>query len=356
MFALACGGSGEAVTPTPVGPERNETSQGQTEVTTEEVRDPRELPSGATYADLVAAARALDERSDAEPSTCLLRPAVDGASGPRLEAEVAVAVRPLPEAAVDVLARVEGRGPVRGLSRWGQRGAGRLSALAFTPVGAARVATAVMFIGREGVRVRQLDGEMPAEHAGLLDHAALPLALQAIAAEAVWVTADAALPVTQLREWLALADSSANPRSIAFAVLLPDGVPLPDAPSHAGTRGLCPEGLSAATDDGSMEPADAVAALGPFREGASRCLRMAPAEAAGGGRLDLAFRVGSDGEVAEACARRDSVQSEAVRTCVLDALRGVRFPVPDPPGSTAQIALPVVLHPQTEAAPRTICQ
>ena len=67
-------------------------------------RDPRALPGSAVFGDLVEVARALDERRDSRSeSGCLLR-ASPGAY--RLEADLAVAVRPLPQAPEELDARL----------------------------------------------------------------------------------------------------------------------------------------------------------------------------------------------------------------------------------------------------------
>src|SRR5688500_3606754 len=58
--------------------------------------DFRTLPDGATFRDVADAARRLDDRRDQESTAgCLIRPA-QGARVPRLNADLAVAVRPLP--------------------------------------------------------------------------------------------------------------------------------------------------------------------------------------------------------------------------------------------------------------------
>ncbi|MFW5876139.1 MAG: hypothetical protein ACOCXM_05340, partial [Myxococcota bacterium] len=76
--------------------------------------DPRPPPSAhralgpaATFGELVAAARALDDAGAGDADAgCLLRSPPTSAGGWRLEADLAVAVRPLPDAPANLASRL----------------------------------------------------------------------------------------------------------------------------------------------------------------------------------------------------------------------------------------------------------
>ena len=110
--------------------------------------DPRRLAAGATFADLVGAATALDGNGgDRSSSGCLL---ARSGEGHVFRADVAVSLRPLPAPPTQLA--TDGAS-VRAFSRWGQRGTGALVLAAFTasppPVGGPALA---LLLAEDGIR------------------------------------------------------------------------------------------------------------------------------------------------------------------------------------------------------------
>ncbi len=343
MVLVACG-EPEVVAPSEVATEGVSSGE-ELETPTD---DPRVL-AGGTFADLVSAARALDGRSDARTYGCLLRPPMAG-RGWVLEGEVAVSVRPLPEPPISVTAGLDTRGSsVRGLSRWGQRGSGQLTLLAFTPTPPTRGLEAVVFVAAEGTRIRLIGQDVSAEYARAVPNDQVGAALGALQVRSAWVTADAGMALSEVAELLRTVHVP-----VAFAVPLPDGVTLPPAPTTTAATDLCPDGLTPPAGEAAIPVADVVEALQPFRDSAGECLAAGSVESAAGGRIEVSFHVGPDGAVSQACAMADATGSEPVRACVLEALRSVRFPAPDPAGTVA-FALPVQLAPANDPAPHPLC-
>ncbi len=328
----------------------------------------RVLAGDATFGDLVRAAQALEAGGAAASSAgCVLRaPRGPGASY-RLDADISVALRPLPAAWEDLDAHLRGRrGPARLLSRWGQTRAEpyALALAAFTgtaPVDPTLPAAAIVLTDA-GAWVLGTTREAPAATTPV-PLAALAEALRALtpngAPAQLAVTAEATLPLATLRDALAVLAPLGAP--IALAVPLAPDVRLPAEPVVAPEvmdRGFCGSGLPEPAPDATEGdlPASALrAALDPLREAAARCLGQTAGRAASGGRLDLALRVGADGRVAEACAVRDPILDPALRLCVLAAARALRFPLPDPAGFV-DLALPLRLAPDAALAQRPLCE
>lgn len=303
----------------------------------------------------MALARRLDDRGDADSSAgCLIRGSGAVGDGFRLEADVAVAVRPLPDATADVAARhATAPGPVRVLTRWGQRGGDGLPLVAFTstpPPGPGP--TAALLIGADGARL--IVGER--DEAIAVGEVGARLAAGP-APSVVAVTADAGTPLATVRAALAAVGERA-PVTLAVPLpvdtRLPAGEPAVDP--ELARAGMCEGGLPAAPDarPGALPRSAIVDALGAFRSRAAECMRLVTGPAAAGGALDVAFRIAGDGSVAHACARRDEAGDPGLRLCVLDAARALSFPAPDPPG-VVDVALPVLLAPDQGLLQRPLC-
>lgn len=329
--------------------------------------DTRALGAAATFADLVHAARTLEDRGDANSSArCLLRGTGEVGASWRLEADIAVAVRPLPAPWDDYDAHLRAhRGPVRLLSRWGQTRAEpyALALATFTstvPVDATRAAALVALTNEGAHVVGTTPGAMAAG-------APMPLARVAEALRAlqpsgtpalIALTAEAEVPLASVREMLALLAELGVP--VALAVPLAPDVRLPAEPPvapDAAERGLCGRGLPEpppSATEGDLAESAVIGALTPLREAAARCLTVASGRAASGGRLDVTLRIGADGAVTEACTLRDELLDPALRMCVLEAARALRFPVPSPAGYV-DIVLPLRLAADASLAQRPLC-
>lgn len=348
VVLLACGSPAEeTVEPVEVEPEGN--TGDETEVET--VRDqPRALGATATFADLVASARRLDDRSEGESEVgCVLRGSPEAMSW-RFEADVATGVRPLPDAPTEIAPRLGSPKSIRILSRWGQRGEGALTLAAFTalppPPHGREMA---VLITSAGLFVASTDVPSTGPHQ--------PEALQTLLGNAedavrLFVSAEAGTSLRRLHEIASLIPERFEGKT-ALAVVLGEDVQLPQTTRADTGAGMCPDGLPASEEtSGDLDTARIVASLAPLREGAARCMLRASAEAARGGRIELAIRVAADGSVATACATADGLGDPNLRSCVLGAAGQVRFPEP---GGVLDLMLPLRLEPERTSAQTLLC-
>lgn len=359
LAAAGCGGPSEAAEPP--GGAGGAGSEQPPEPEPPPPEDLRVLGAGATFAELVSAARRLDERREADSTAgCILR----GAAGApwRLEADLSVAVRPLPDAPADLDERLAQDGGIRVLTRWGQLGAEArdLALVAFTTTPPLRASgAAALFLTDEGVYLRRV-GEAEVEPFGPVSVGDAGARVQrALSGGAVplFVTAEAGQSIDRLRDLLhRLPEASAG--VTALAVPLAPETRLPDAAARSeDTTGTCPDGLpepAEGTAEGELAARDIVGALGPLREGARGCFDNATGPAALGGRTSLALRIGPEGAVTEACFREDEIGDPGLRACVLEAARATHFPSPDPPGIVDAI-VPLVFEPDASLRQPPLC-
>lgn len=344
IVSLACGGSPP---PSVAEPEAEVEVQAQ-----RPAEDLRALRSDATFDDLLGAARRLDDRRDQDSSAgCLLR------RGWRLEADLAVAVRPLPPVPPDLDEALENDpGPVNVLSRWGAYGNGDPAHASFvaatTTLPPRREPAIVWALTDQGIYVRS--SEAASAQRGLRTIEEARAAIDP-SIGALFVTAEAEVPLERMAELLAIVPDELAGR-VALAVGLEPGTRLPAAPTEESERsdaGLCPEGLEPPNGpEGDLAARAIVEALGPLRREAEICVSTAQGP---GGRIELAMRIGPDGRLTEACAISDSSGDAAMRDCVLRAARATTFPVPDPRGSV-DVQLPLVLAPSEESRQRPLCR
>ena len=319
----------------------------------------RDLGAAPTFADLLSAARRLDDRRDqGSDAGCLLR---RGARGFRLEADLAVAVRPLPEAPADLEERLASDlGPVNVLTRWGAYGSGDAARPSFVAVTTTlpplREPARVWVVTADGVIVRASNATATSPDAVALDAAAtmLPTDLGAL-----FITAEPTLPLARLADVLArVPDALAG--QVALAVALDAGTRLPAPPEARAPEedAYCPGGLPPLPEDaaeGDIRPADMISSLGPLRQGASICVGATQGPGAAGGRVVLAFRVGPDGTVSESCVVEDATNDPSLRSCLARATRTIAFPAPRPAGFV-DAQLPLLLAPLDSQRQRALCR
>jgi hypothetical protein len=325
--------------------------------------DTRVLGAGATFADLVSAARRLDDTGRADSDAgCILR----GSEGLpwKLEADLSVAVRPVPEAPADLDERLgRARGAVRVLTRWGALGAegGDVALVGLTSTFPLRESEGVaLFLTDRGVWVRDLaaGAEAPAEALPLDDAAARVLERIERVAMPVFVTAEAGIPLGRVRQLLAALPTALS-GLVAIAVPLAEETRLPETTTApAGDRMMCPDGLPAPTADmqlGNIAPEDIIGSLTPLRDGARQCFDNTTGPAALGGRLVLHFRIGPEGQITEGCYTEDDIDDITLRTCVREAARATRFPAAGP-SSFVDAALPLVFTPDASLRQAALCE
>lgn len=351
---LGCGPSAPPDDPTDVAHGRDDEAIDREPT---ERADLRALGPTARFSDLAGAARQLDDLRDQESDRgCLL------ARGWRLEADLAVAVRPLPTPPDDLDARLaEDPGPVTVLSRWGAYGSGDPSHLSSSSVTATlpprREPAVLWVVTDQGVYVRSTEGAATANGPRGAEEAASALGDPA-AVGALFVTAEAGVSLERLSEVLSRIPSALAGR-VGLAVTLAEGTRLPDAPAPEPSRddAHCPDGLPSLPEDapvGQLRPQAIVGSLGPLRQAAASCVSAAEGAGAGGGRVSLAIRIGPDGLVQEACAVEDSTDDATLRACLARAARTTAFPAPDPSGSV-DVQLPLALVPPESQRQRPLC-
>jgi hypothetical protein len=311
------------------------------------------LPSHATFGELVALARTLDQHGAGDSTeSCLL-----GANGDasRLGAAVLPAVRPMPDAPAALVTTLDSGGRVRVLSHWGQTGDGEFALATFTTVSAAaaRAPAAVLALTRAGVFVRYGDREARPDDGPLAPHA-IPTRLASAPAHALYLTAERDMPVSELHALLA---SLPLDRPVALAVALPAGTRLPEPTRPGRAAHACPDGLPApprGAQEGDLAAAEIANALASLPAEAARCRDTAGGAAAAGGKLTLALRVEPDGRVRDACAVRDSVSEPALVACLVGFARGLRFSAPAPAGFV-DLHVPLDLAPAGPEPQRPTC-
>jgi len=325
--------------------------------------DPRVLPAGATFGDLLSSVQRLDDRAEADSTAgCILR-GRGGASPWRLEADLSVAVRPLPEAPADLDERVGEATAVRVLSRWGQRGTSVrdfvLVAFTSTPPLSGEGGIGV-FLTDQGVYSRPV-GEEEVELVGPVSVDQIGARLQqrlADQAVPVYVAAEAGVSLETLRTLLHWLPESVAGSTVLSVPLAPDTrLPEPGAIEGQQDAGLCPDGPPSPEDEsaeGELDAATVVEALAPFRDAARECFSNATGTAARGGRVTLAILVDREGAVSEACAPEDETGSPGFRACLLEALDAIRFPPPDPPGRV-EVRFPLVFEPDDSLRQQPLC-
>jgi hypothetical protein len=356
LMAAGCGGA-----PVPAAPSSEGASADPTraaDLPSSAAEDPRTLGPDATFGDLVAAARALDDAAEGDGSAgCLLR---RSGAAHRLEADLAVAVRPLPAAPddLDTALTATAAGPAV-LTRWGHFGASdaplALVAFSATPPPAEGPIVAVA-VTRQGVRLSSTGQAAPPRRVLAADEVATALEAQTDAA--MWlITAEAAVPVERLRALFASLPAGAPP--VALAVALAPGTRLPDPPDpQAPEAPLCEAGLPpapASAPEGSMDPAQARHAIAPLRRALEGCATADPRTTGRAARLGIHLRVDEDGRVIDACVTEDSLGSAILRRCVLSAAAELRFPEPQPSG-WVDLAFPIHFETDHDPPQRPLCE
>jgi hypothetical protein len=357
---LACGGPGVGA---PEGRRGGDRAGGGDEVRTTRRgeagarRGVRELPRDATFADLVTAARRLDDLRDQESDAgCLLRV---GSDGYRLEADLAVAVRPLPPPADDLDARLaRDGGPVRILTRFGAYG------VAPAQMGLVAIGTTQPLTRGTGLALLLTDRGLYARRTDRAGGERDALSIEWVLERMTWdefdlvaVSAESSTPLSALADLLGRLPASIAGR-LTFATPLAEGTRLPEpspASEQADRAELCEDGLPGLSDDapdGDLAPDRIRAGLAPLRRGAELCVGTSRGAGAAGGRLAITVRIRPDGRVDAACVHEDAIGDPALRACLVRAARELVF---DPPGGWLDFALPMTLAPGTAQRQRALC-
>jgi hypothetical protein len=379
LFTAACGAP-----PAPqTQPTRLQKTDGRTTVTVELVEegkrasesgerpptDPRSLPLEADFGRLVEAANQAEEYDlHQSQAGCLLGRSDDRtgkvAGGWKLAADLAAAVRPLPSAPVDLEKRLRQKpGRVHVLTRWGRIGEEpfdiALVAFTTTTPASVRLPAVALLQTDAGIFVRQSDrvSERYQEPFSLDDLGPLLAERAASGPFVIYVTAAARVRLDRVRELLAYLPEREN--EVALAVPLAAGTRLPAPPAPSRDPSLwCPDGLPAPAADaveGDIDQQAVRRALAPLSEGARKCMASVSGEAAAGGKVMLALRIGAGGKVENVCLTRDEIKNALLARCLAETARGLAFPAPDPAGQV-DIHLPLRLAPTGFRLQRALCR
>jgi hypothetical protein len=309
-------------------------------------RDPRALEAGATYGDLVTALRASEvARSEAATAPCLMTGGAEG-QGAHLDAELAAAVHPIPDAPADLASRLS-PAPVAILSRYGTRGPSEpglaVATLSATnPPGDGE--QVLIALTSRGALLRSSDRRVEAAGAFPLDELRQRLGAFSATPGLIALTAEASVPLSVLRDALGeLPDALAS--HLTLAVALPPGTRAPSPTAATTARAPLCEYLppwEPGTRESTLSVSALVTGAGPLREAARDCLASA-GPTAQSGSMTVLFRVNARGQVEAACVNADDTGSDALRACVLEHARAMRFPPPSPAG-VVQAALPLIFQ------------
>ncbi|NOY91640.1 MAG: hypothetical protein GXP55_10605, partial [Deltaproteobacteria bacterium] len=203
--------------------------------------NPRALAAGATYGDLITALRAAEvARSEAATAPCLMTGGAAGQSA-HLDAELAAAVHPIPDAPADLASRLS-PAPVAILSRYGTRGPSEpglaVAALSATdPPGDGE--QVLIALTSRGALLRSSDRRVEAAEAFPLDELRQRLGAFSETPGLIALTAEASVPLSVLRDALGeLPDALAS--HLTLAVALPPGTRAPSATAATTARApLC---------------------------------------------------------------------------------------------------------------------
>ena len=294
--------------------------------------DPRSLPQHADFGRLVQAANQAEQydlhRSE---SGCLLAGGKSVDQRWTLAADLAGAVRPLPSAPADLEKRMRQKpGRAHVLTRWGRVGEQPygIALVAFTTTTPASVRTpAVVLLQTEaGVFVRESAAvsDRYAEPFGLDELGPLLAERAARGRFVIYVTAAAGIGLDKVRELLAYLPERDS--EVALAVPLAAGTRLPAPAKPPRNPALwCPDGLpepASGSAEGDIDAQAVRRALAPLEAGARKCMASVSGEAATGGKVALAVRIGTKGRVEKVCLTRDEIGNALLARCLAETVSG----------------------------------
>lgn len=362
LMTIGCAGSKEPVRPTT----REPVSEPPVKRSEDLPLNRRLFSTDTRFSDLIAAVNYLDQHEQPHSDKkCILRRLPFGGERIALEADLAVAVRPLPDAPLELDKRLQSEsGKIHVITLWERIGAdvSGIVLIAFTTTSptSARLPAIALFLTDRGIYIRQSDqkSESRSEPIQLNE---LPPLLANIASQkefALYVTAEAEV---SLNAFYHLLSTLPYPRpEVALAVVLAAGtrLPTPPKPSKKDTTVWCPQGLPELEFDGpqgDIPRSEIVAAVDAIRDDAQRCLAAAEASAAAGGRVQVAIRIGASGSVEQQCLLEDEIQNLALAKCILSTVHALRFPSPNPAGPV-DIHLPLRLTSRGISGQKPVCE
>jgi hypothetical protein len=366
ITATHCGGAQETVKPITSQSAKPATEKAPKAPAEEMPADSRVLAAYATFGDVVTAANNLDQRllSHSDKKCLLRRPALLQEPW-NLDADLAVAVRPLPSTPDDLDKRLEGHpGKVHVMTLWGRVGddTNAIVLVAFTTTSpqSARLPAVALFLTDRGITVRQSD-EASEPNAAPLQLADVGPFLANLASKkefALYVTANANISLRALYDLLSVLPYPQREVALTVALAPETRLPKPFIPSAKEADIWCPQGLPEPPEEapqGDIPQIEIMTAMGSMRDKARQCLSVAEGSGAAGGRVVIAMRVDENGNVSKQCLVEDAIQDLALGKCLLSTVGELRFPPPSPKGFV-DIHLPLKLSPEGISGQSPICK
>jgi hypothetical protein len=301
----------------------------------------RVVKPDTTYGALVQQLAELDAHGLAHSDEACLLSIAKGTGQWHLSADLAVAVRPLPETPVDLDAQLANRQASSVLTRWGHLGAGAkgplLAALTTSPP-SAREQALVIFVTDQGIYGRSSNVAVPIGWEGALKPEQLSALLRrqreqlSSSVDGIYITAERDIPLSQIKALLV--DLTPLQVPVALAAALAKGTRQPPV-KEPSSELLCPKGLpplESGSTYGTLEPRQLQEARKTLQERAETCMEHASGTTAEGNMLNLATRLDQSGKIIQACFVTDEIGDVGLRRCVNQALKAVQFPAPEPAG------------------------
>jgi len=315
----------------------------------------RVLPVGATFRDVVNAARRLEAQGEsASEIPCVFSLMPSGHW--RLDGDLASGVNPLPSGIPGLVDELRDRGSAwQVLSRYGAFGP------ADAPLSLAALTSDVPRAGDENLVLVAIDDERVVwRHmtepsvGGESDELGEAQVGEILGADpgAILVSAEPGVSLRRVRG--ALGTLGEQGVRVGVAVALPLGTALPSRDALAsGQTGLCAELQPLADDEpvGGRSVEALRSGLSPLLQGgASQCVESSRWSGSAEARIELHLRIVADGSVRDVCAISDETGSSSLRLCIVERVRGLRF---SPAAGTDEVRLPLVLV-EAERVPRRL--
>ena len=305
------------------------------------IKDGRELPGSATFADLIKLAGDVSaSEKGASEAGCNLRRDADGSY--RFEASVsAEKFAAPPDDLDDVL--VKGEAGIRLMTGYGVIGVGAgltLRPLSPLPKVVLTGIVPALFVTDRGVYIRIADtyGTKLSGDKGPMPESDVPRVKAELAPrpQAIVVTAESGVKLDRVHEVLSWVKDASGP--VVLATPVEKGAALPKLPAAAkGGLGVdaCPRGglmdIPKGSKPGSFGDQAFFGITEAYRKDALTCIEKLSPESSGG-KIDVQMRIEPDGKISKACIDKDSTGDAAVKKCVLDRTRAYVYPKPTTPG------------------------
>lgn len=295
---------------------------------------PRALSERANFSDIVAAAQTATPSK--APGCLLAGPSSDG--GWYAGAGFASPLKPLPRPSSDLFTQVMREADaVLLLTQHGVLGSRGMTFVALSEVPSEPGEPAqILIITPSGIFVRSTDRQSKQAPVPL-DQAQSLIQGDELRDLPLYLTADAETPIQVVAHILELASRPRRHR-VGFALALPEGTRLPEAPTVQPSPFAC-QSEPEVEHEGVLDPEVIRTSLAPLSAAAQSCFDMLPYQEQQHGTAQLRVVVGAQGRVQQACLEdQRSRTSAALDHCLVDQAKRLQFPKPSPSGEVVFVA------------------